>query len=280
MGSLYAKDVCDMAISQVGYVGGYHTSKYSSDLDSCNYWRMGNKDHAADWCSIFVNWCAYMSTRDANLQPCPSVGDAQFFFFEPQVGENLAAGCVYAAQYFKNHGAWSDSLQGAKCGSQIFFRNYAHTGLVVDWGEDERGWYCDVVEGNTTIDGVKYSVGFKRYYDGDPNIDGYGNPQYDGYELETGNDTEPTPEPEPTPAPNPTPILTVPKYRVRTNGGMLRLRSAPNTDSAVLTMIPNGEVLDVDKIVLGEWTNNVEEWGHTSYNGYTGFVSLSWLEAL
>lgn len=281
MGSLYAKNVCDAALAEVGYVGGYHTSKYSQALDACNYWQMGAKDGSADWCSIFVNYCAYVSTLDENQQPRPDKYDAHYFFFEPDSGENLAAGCVYAANYFKRAGAWSDNLQGAKCGSQVFFRNYAHTGLVVDWGEDSRGWWVDVVEGNTTIDGVKYCVGLKRYYDGDPNIDGYGNPRYDGYELATAPQDENTQAKPAEPAQGtPEPAQPAPKaerYKVTTNGGVLRLRSAPNISSAYLIGIPNGTELDVSEIVNGEWINDNDEWARTTYGGYLGYVSCAWL---
>lgn len=78
----------------------------------------------------------------------------------------------------------------------------------------------------------------------------------------------PIPTPAPTPAPAPTTSAT---YKVKTNTGVpLRLRSAPNTNSAVLTRIPNGTKVKVDKTSNG--------WAHTAYGGYTGWASLTYLK--
>ena len=107
---------------------------------------------------------------------------------------------------------------------------------------------------------------------------------YNAYKVaETEPVPEPTPEPTPAPAPTPEP-KPEPKpepvkltYKVTTNGGVLRLRSAPNTSSAYLIGIPNGTILSVDTIVTGEPINYNTDWAHTSYGGYTGYVSCRWL---
>ena len=280
MGSLYKKDVVNAALNEVGYVGGKGTSKYSHDLDQCNYWQMSPKDGCpdADWCSIFVNWCIYVSTRNSSGEIDPDKWDAHYFTFEPDSGENLAAGCGYAADYYMQHDAWSETCQGACVGDQVFFRHFAHTGLVVDWDDE----YIYTVEGNTRVDGDPYHVAYKKYRLGDPDIDGFGHPRYDGDEYPTTSapkeDNKPKEDakPEPTPAPVP----EAPKkevYKVTTNGGVLRLRSAPNTDSAYLIGIPNGTEIEVSAIVDGEMINWCEDWAKTCYQGYNGYVSCAWI---
>jgi len=270
MGSLYLNDVIRTAKAEVGYQGAKKSSKYTRELDAVNYWNMGPKEGAADWCSIFFNWCVYKSTRNANEVIEPSKGDAHFFLFEPDSGENLAAGCTFAAQYYQRAGRWSDKCKDACTGDQVFFRNYAHTGLMI--GYDNDGIYT--IEGN--VDGNKVEERFYTYAQAeDPSfIDGFGHPYYDGDEYVGATpEPEPTPDPEPTPEPTPEPN----RYKVTTNGGILRLRSAPNTSSAYLIGIPNGTELVVSDIVEGEMIDYVTEWARTCYAGYNGYVSARWI---
>lgn len=277
MGSLYVKDVIGTALAEEGYQGGKKTSKYSAELDSINYWNMGAKDGSADWCSIFVNWCIYRSTRDSLGEIDPDKWDAHFFTYEPDTGENLGAGCGYSADYYMQNDAWSEGgsayCQGARVGDQVFFRNFAHTGLVYDWDDN----YIYTIEGN--VNGNRVET--RRYSLSDTSIDGFGHPRYDGDEYPTSDDSsDTTPEPEPTPAPNPEPNpepYTV-WFKVHTNGGVLRLRSAPNTSSAYLIGIPNGTELESNAIVEGEEIEGDTRWAHTTYKGYTGFVSCAWLD--
>ena len=186
MGSLYRKDVIDIALEQDGYQGNGKWCKYTEDLDAINYFNMGAKNGSADWCSIFVNWCIYMSTRNASGQIEPDKWDAHYFTFEPDSGEDLAAACGYAADYYMAHDAWSDDCQGACRGDQVFFRNFAHTGLVT--GYDDEGIYT--IEGN--IDGSK--VGRRYYKFDDPSIDGFGHPRYDGDVYPGDEEAEPDPD--------------------------------------------------------------------------------------
>lgn len=266
MGSLYSKDVIRTAIDEIGYQGGKKTSKYSKALDAVNYWQMGKKDGSADWCSIFVNYCIYMSTRNADGDIDPDKWDAHYFTFEPDKGENLAAGCGYAADYYMQNDAWDGSSQGARVGDQVFFRNFAHSGLVIDW--DDKGIYT--VEGN--VDGNKVEKRFYSYSECDSVVDGFGHPRYDGDEYPTGNhDEKPEPDPEPDPAPSPD------RYEATTNGGVLRVRSAPNTSSAYLIGIPNGKEIGITDIVEGEEIGHDTRWGRTCYEGYNGYVSMHWV---
>ena len=187
MGSLYAKDVVNTALNEIGYEADGSNKKYtiySAELDACNYWNgMDAKNGVADWCSIFFNWLCYANTRNADGDIEANKWDAHYFTFEPDDRNDLAAGCGYAADYYQQNDAWTDNPER---GDQVFFRNYAHTGIVVDW--DNEGFYT--VEGN--IDGGR--VG-KRYYKyGDPCVDGFGRPRYDGWEYEQPKQDAPVKE--------------------------------------------------------------------------------------
>ena len=79
---------------------------------------------------------------------------------------------------------------------------------------------------------------------------------------------EPTPIPEPAkPAtPTPAPVKKV-AYKVKTKTGLsLRLRNQKNTDCKVLTTIPNGTIIYVEKTSGG--------WAYTTYNGKSGWCAL------
>lgn len=71
----------------------------------------------------------------------------------------------------------------------------------------------------------------------------------------------------PTPTPAPKPKTT--KYKVTAKSG-LRLRKSPNTKSAILTVIPYGTTITVDKTQSG--------WAHTTYKGKTGWCSMQYLK--
>ena len=249
MGSLYAKDVVDTALNEVGYQAEGKYNIYAAELDACNYWNMDPKNGKADWCAIFFNWLCYANTRNANGDIEADKWDAHYFLFEPDKGENLAAGCGYAADYYQKNDAWTDNPER---GDQAFFRNYAHTGIVVDW--DESGFYT--VEGN--INGGK--VG-KRYYKyGDPDVDGFGRPRYDGWEYKPAEDAVIEPVPEPTPEPAPEPPASSDKgteYTVCV-GSWLNIREEPDSDSKKL-----GELYDGAKVIVYEIDDG---WGRIGPN--------------
>lgn len=248
MGSLYAKDVVDQALNEIGYEGEGSNHKYtiySAELDKCNYWNMDAKNGKADWCSIFVNWCVYANTRNSDGEIEADKWDAHYFMFEPDKGENLAAGCGYAADYFQKNDAWTNNPER---GDQVFFRNYAHTGIVVDW--DDYGFYT--VEGN--IDGGKVGQRFYKY--GDPDVDGFGRPRYDGWEYPekveapVKDDNKPEPEPTPEPAPIPAePPVSSNQGTVYTVcvGSWLNIRTEPTSESTKI-----GELYDGAKVIVYE----------------------------
>ena len=90
------------------------------------------------------------------------------------------------ADFYQENNAWTDNPER---GDVVTFNDYSHTGLVVDW--DNNGFYT--VEGNA--DGGKV---VKRYYKyGDPCVDGFGRPRYDGWEYKPNNDSNDNSKPQP-----------------------------------------------------------------------------------
>ena len=284
MGSLFAKDFLDNCASNIGAVCG-KTNEFSAELDSIDYFN-GKKNGIANSCSIYLHDMTYRSTRNADLEPDPDKWDSYYFLYCPSnPSANCGAGCTQQAGYFASGDAFFTDSSKAERGDWIFFTNdggetFYHVGAVYDWGYvEELG-----TDGFTTIEGNTNGgyVAFHYYRYDDPRIGGFGRPRYDGWECPTGEpkeDHEPEPTPEPTPTPEPIPDTDkTGNYRVRTNGSPLRLRSAPNTDSACLGLIPNGTVIEVSKIVEGEMINWNTEWARTSYNGMTGYCSANYLE--
>ena len=181
---IWAKDVCTLAIAQVGKSCG-KTNEYSKELDSVNYYNT-KKNGYADSCSIFVDDMVYRCVK------AKTADNARAVLYEPNTG-NAGAGCPQAAGYFKSHGAWYSKMGDAHCGDKIFFKkadgSIYHTGLVVDW--DSKGIYT--VEGNTN--GGKVAKKFYKY--GDSKVAGFGRPKYTGWEPES------KPVPDTTPADTP-----------------------------------------------------------------------------
>jgi hypothetical protein len=184
MGSLYAKDLVDLALKEADseYQSDGKYNKYAEELDSVNYFNMAPKNGVADFCSIFISWLAYRCSK-----PDPSKWDAHYFLYQPDSGEDLAASCGWAAQYFMDNDAFYTNPKDFERGDQIFFVKsngvYYHTGLVVGWDEK----YVYTVEANTS--GGKTLK--KRYLLNDDKIAGVGRPRYDGWEI-SGNEGKET----------------------------------------------------------------------------------------
>lgn len=181
MGSCYAKKAVDLALAEVGYQGDGKYCKYSEELDAVKYFNFP-KNGAADWCSIFVNWCIYKAT----IWPDEDVYTAHYMMYEPDT-DNAAAGCTQAAQYFKNHDAWYTNTKDFERGDQIFFwksnKAIYHTGIITGW--NEKG--LEVVEGNTN--GGMVAKKFYSYED--EKIAGVGRPRYDGWQIEEKPEEKP-----------------------------------------------------------------------------------------
>lgn len=278
MGCLLRKDLIAWANEQIGTMEdpiGSNRTRYGALLDSVNFFS-GNKNGVA-WCSTFCEAGVFESCYDdtkPNYDNNDRKWDTLYFTYEPQnTSVNYGCACRYSAQYFRNNGAWH-TKDDFEEGDFVFFGdegNEYHQGIVTERMENRQGFYS--VEGNHN-DGV-----FKVWHDIDENISGFGVPMFDDEPSEKDDsDVKPEPTPEPEPIPEPTPEPYTVWFKVHTNGGVLRLRSAPNTSSAYLIGIPNGTELESNAIVEGEEIEGDTRWAHTTYKGYTGFVSCAWLD--
>lgn len=181
--SCYVEKVISIARNEVGYLekrdnsqldnmaanaGENNFTKYARDMDKISGFYNGKKQ-GFPWCSVFVSWIfvqAYGVENAKKLLCLPN--------------NSLAAGCVYAMNYFKSKGQLKSS---PKIGDQIFFKNslgvISHTGLV--YAVDKS--YVYTIEGNTsTTSGVVANGGgvcAKKYLLSYSRIAGYGRPVYD-----------------------------------------------------------------------------------------------------
>ena len=237
MGSCYAKRACDIARAEIGYQGDGKWCKYSEDLDSISYFNFP-KNGAADWCSIFVNWCVWKACIEPSADDDPEGAKwtALYMMYEPEAsGANAAAGCTQAAEYFKSHDAWTDNPQ---CGDQVFYQKsngaLYHTGILVDWDWDNDVLY--VVEGNTG--GSQVLMREYSFKDIGGKIAGFGRPRYDGKEFPTSEKTE-----EPVKE-DPKPVTDYIEYTVNV-GDFLNIRTGPSSDEKKIGELYGGAVVRV-----------------------------------
>ena len=258
MASLFAKPCCDTALGEVGYQAEGKWNKYADVLDSVNYFvGCGNKQ-GLDWCCVFVCYCLYMNTLNAESVLEPNAWSARWFQYQSDTC-NMSAVVKYMAQYYKDNGAWVGEKDAGK-GDIIFYKKsngtLYHVGIVVDWGYfDELGTEgFKVVEGNTNGG----QVAIKYYPYGDSKIAGFGQPRYDGWEMDnngSSDDTEPTPEPTPAPEPEGKP------YMVCVNT-FLNVRTGPSTSYPSIWKLYDGEVVMVfeEKDGWGKVDAYEEQW--------------------
>jgi len=193
MGSIYAKDVIDIAISNIGYHEGPNNwTIFAKCLDDCDYYAPQKKQNVA-WCATFCNYCMLKAAIPEDRDDDSKKYDAQNFMYQPSYNNYSASAALFAG-YFKNAGAFYDDPEK---GDMIFFKmsdgNIGHVGIV----EDTDGCI-------TTIEGNAGDQVQRKWYDyGDSRIAGFGRPSYDGY-SQGGDEPEPAPEP-----PKPTEPITV-----------------------------------------------------------------------
>lgn len=239
---------------------------------------------------------------------------AYYVLFQPK-SNNCAAVVSYMAGYFKKAKQYYTSIKDLAIGDIVFFQNskgLSHVGICVDWSDKKKTF--TTIEGNK---GDKVDYGEYKYSEVGGYVAGFGKPRYTddltrkaaleyaksqiGYTEGANNWNKYAAELDavdyfagcgkkqclpwccvficavmynayctnPEPAPEP-PKPTTTKYKVKTNTGVpLRLRSAPNTSSTILTLIPNGSIITVNSTSNG--------WAHTSYNGFTGWCSMTYL---
>lgn len=274
MGNLYKKDLINWCYDQIGYMEdpiGSNRTKYGELVDRIGLF-CGDKNGIA-WCSTFCEAGVFenvFSDSKPDYDDNDRKWDTLYFLCQPSPSKNYACSCRWAAKYFREKGAWH-TKDDFEEGDIVFFGSEGeeyHQGVVVARMENRQGFYS--VEGNHD-NGV-----FKVWHDIEENISGFGVPRYDD-EPDESNDHDDEPVPEPTPEPVPDPEPTTEKYKVKTNGDVLRLRAEPNVSSDILAVIPNGTVINVSEIVEGESINWNTDWAKTTYDGETGYCSCSWL---
>lgn len=136
--------------------GDGNWTKYARDLYEAGYYQAPKNGYA--WCDMWVDWVF--------LQLCNGDADkAQEMIC--QTGP-YGAGCQFSAKYYMQAGRFHTS--NPQPGDQIFFSNYAHTGIV----EKIIGSVVHTIEGNTSN-----MVARRTYTLGSSGIDGYGRPRFE-----------------------------------------------------------------------------------------------------
>lgn len=264
MGSLYAKDVLDRALAEVGYQADGEWNKYADELDKVNFFTGCGDKQGLDYCSVFTSWCAYKSTRNANGEIDPDVWDAHYFLYQPD-NNDCAAVIGYVVDYYASNDAYYTNPKDLEKGDQMIFQNskgYSHTGWCYDWDEE----YVYTVEGN--INGGKVGKKKYKYSEFGNYIAGFGRPRYDGWEYKPAEDSKPEPEPTPEPTPNPWAdddgVKVGEKRTVRVDS-WLNVRAEPNSDSKKLGELYDGAIVIVYENE-GEWARIGENlWVYASY---------------
>lgn len=153
--------VASTAISQIGYHekasnsglygdgnnGSGNWNKFAFEIDTKFPGYFNGSKNGYEWCTSFVAWC-FLTNFGAEA--------THKMMYTPT--NSMAAGCVYAVQYFKAAGAYYSTPQK---GDQWFKKDSdgdpCHTGIVVS----VNGSQFDVVEGNANnqVERNTYNVG-------------------------------------------------------------------------------------------------------------------------
>ena len=178
------ESLLDWERNEIGYheqSGNY--TKYAADLEKYPNLFWGGSKQGLAWCATFqvdafVNVFGFDKAIEMLCIPELPCG---------------AAGCLYAVQYYKDAGRWTNQPEP---GDQIFFSyspgEYSHTGIV----ESVENGKVNTIEGNTSD-----MVARRSYAIGASSIAGYGRPRW---ELADG---EYVPSPKPSVQPS-SPVYT------------------------------------------------------------------------
>lgn len=165
--------VASTAISQIGYHekasnsglygsgnnGSGNWNKYAYEIDHNYPGYFNGSKNGYEWCTSFVAWC-FLTNFGAEA--------THKMMYTPT--NSMAAGCVYAVQYFKAAGAYYSTPE---VGDQWFKKDSdgdpCHTGIVVS----VNGSQFDVVEGN-----VNNRVERNTYNVGGYSTHGFGRPKW------------------------------------------------------------------------------------------------------
>lgn len=154
--------VLNLARNEIGYhEGANNYTKYAAELEKFPDLFWGQSKQYLPWCAT---WIVYLFYKAFGLD----TGTKMLCISSLPCG---AAGCLYAAQYYKDAGRWVTSPQP---GDQIFFSysagEYSHTGIV----ESVSGNTVNTIEGNTSD-----MVARRSYSMSSGSIVGYGRPRWE-----------------------------------------------------------------------------------------------------
>jgi len=178
MGSLYAKDVVDIALNEVGYQCGENKwNKYAADLDGVDYFTGCGPKQNLDFCAVGLCWCLW---KAAKYPDCEEDGEsakwtAHFFSYQSD-SCNMAAVVKYLYQYFADNNATTDN--GERGDLVIFQKSNSvmyHCGLLTSWDND----HLYVTEFNTN--GGAVATKTYDYSDIGGKIKCFCRPRYDGW---------------------------------------------------------------------------------------------------
>ena len=252
MGCMYAKDVVDIALNEVGYqCGDNKWNKYADDLDRVDYFTGCGKKQNLDFCAVGLCWCLW---KAAKYPSCEEDGDsakwtAHFYAYQSD-NCDMAAVVKYLYQYFADNGATTDNPER---GDLVIFQKsngvMYHCGLVTRWDND----YIYITEFNT--EGGQVKTHSYEYSDIGGKIKCFCRPRYDGWE-ESATET-PTTEPAPEPTPDPEPQGE--KYTVCNVTSFLNVRSGPGKQYPSIWKLYNDEVVTIYEIKDG-W-GRIDDYG-------------------
>lgn len=179
MGSLWAKDVVDYALSQVGYqCGDNKWNKYADQLDAVDYFTGCGKKQNLDFCAVGVCASVFNAVKYPNCEEDPESAKwtAHYFLYQSDSCD-MAAVVKYLYQYFADNDAITDNPERGDVA--IFQKSNGvmyHCGLVTGWDND----YIYITEFNT--EGGKVATHSYGYDQIGSKIKCFGRPRYDGWE--------------------------------------------------------------------------------------------------
>ncbi len=136
--------------------GDGNYTMFARELHKANYYQANKNGYA--WCDVYHDYVHYeASGYNKELAEWTTCQTGLY-----------GAGCEWSAKYYKQQGRFYTS--NPQPGDQIFFQDYAHTGIV----EKVTATQVTTIEGNTgnQVKRHTYSINSSK-------IDGYGRPKYD-----------------------------------------------------------------------------------------------------
>lgn len=270
--------VIDIALAEVGYLekddassldgkttnaGSGNYTKYARDLDAVSFYN-GRKQGIA-WCDVFIDWLFFTAFgKDKALD----------MTYQPKASKNnCGAGCKWSMKYYSDKKRLYTSPE---IGDQIFFYSsdksqISHTAYVYKTDST----YVYTVEGNTSGDsgvvangGGVFTKRYKRTYE---RIAGYGRPNYDLVNDDSGDDD--MTQSDISDIQQDTSIIADDDkvyVAIVCKSGKVNTRKGDSTKYAVVKAFPNGTKLEYVATALNGWRaaryNNAIVWVSPNYS--------------